>query len=65
MTLKTRISGRVTEVGWETGKQGRRQINATIQVKLGTTKHHDKADKQLQQLRKTILGRKVVIFPDE
>uniref|UniRef100_A0A6M3M6H5 Uncharacterized protein n=1 Tax=viral metagenome TaxID=1070528 RepID=A0A6M3M6H5_9ZZZZ len=65
MTLKTRISGRVTEVEWEHSTKGRLQINANIQIKLGTTKDQDKAEKQLQQLRKRILRKKVVIFPEE
>lgn len=65
MTLKTRIEGRVANIEWEHSKKGRLRINANIQVKIGTTKNQDKAEKQLQQLRKKILGKKVVIFPDE
>jgi len=65
MGLKTRIEGRVTNIEWEHTTQGRLRINANIQVKIGTTKDQDKADKQLKQLRKKILGKKVVIFPEE
>ena len=65
MTLKTRIEGRVTSIEWERSTQGRLRINANIQIKFGTTKNQEKAEKQLQQLRKRILRKKVVIFPEE
>ena len=65
MTLKTRITGRVTSIEWEHSTQGRLRINANIQIKIGTTNKQDKAEKQLQQLQKRILGKKIVIFPEE
>ena len=64
MTLKTRVEGRVTEVGWEQHTRTIIRTYATIKIKISSTQRQDVADKQLEQLRK-ILGKKVVIFPEE
>ena len=64
MTLKTRINGTVTEVGWEPNTPTTLRTYATIKIKISSTKRQDLADQQLEQLRK-ILGTKVVIFPEE
>ena len=65
MTLNTRITGLVTSIEGEPETPGRLRLHANIQIKLGTTKDQDKAETQLQQLRKRILGKKIVIFPEE
>ena len=64
MTLKTRIEGRVTEVGWEQHTPHTIRTHAIIRVKLSSTRRQDVANQQLKQLQK-ILGKKVVIFPEE
>jgi len=64
MTLKTRVEGRVTEVGWERHTPTTIRTHAIIRVRLSSTRRQDVADQQLEQLRK-ILGKKVVIFPEE
>lgn len=65
MTLKTRVEGRVTEVGWEHHTPTTIRTHVIIRVRLSSTRRQDVADKQLEQLRKRILGKKVVIFPEE
>ena len=58
------ISGRVIEVGWEPTKSRGKLIYALVKVKVATTKRQDRADKQLQTLRKRVLGKKVAVFPE-
>jgi len=63
--LKSRVSGRCTDVGWKPNTPNTTQVYATIEVKLGSTRRQDIAEKQLKTLTKKILGKKVVIFPEE
>lgn len=63
--LKSRVSGIVTEVGWEPNTRTTIRTYAYIKVKLSSTRRQDKAEEQLAKLQKKILGKKVVIFPEE
>ncbi len=65
MSLKSRVEGRVTEVGWEPGTPKSLRVYALIKVKLSSPRRQDTAEKQLKRLQKKILNKKIVIFPEE
>ena len=65
MALKTRIDGRVTEIGWEPNSPQTVRTYAIIKVKLSSERQKKVAEEKLTALQKRILGKKVVIFPEE
>jgi len=62
---KTRIDGRVTEIGWESGTPKSLRVYALIKVKLSSPRRQDRAETQLKKLQDSLLNKKIVIFPEE
>ena len=62
--LKTQITGKVTELGWEL-RRGRltHENYAVIRIRVSRSKCEETAENQLNKLRKKLLNRTVVIFP--
>ena len=65
MVKKKRVEGRVIEVGWEPNTQTTVRTYALVKIKIASTRRKDTAENQLKELRKKLLSKKVVIFPQE
>ena len=64
MSLKTRVEGRIIEAGWEPNTSNTERVYVLVKVKLSSLRRQDLAEEQLKNLQKTLIGKKVVIFPE-
>ena len=65
MSLKTRTTGTVIEVGWGPNSPKTVRTHALIEVKLGSSRQQQQAEQKIKALQERLLGKKVVIFLEE
>ena len=60
---KKPTEGEVIEVGWEPNSPTTQRVYVVIKVRLSKARTPEKAEQNMEKIRKKLLNKKVAVFP--